>query len=505
VNWIEKLRKRDYYGRRLLYAALALAFLVRLWHIAAPIADRHSWNQVSAATVIRHFVEDGIDPLHPQWDVLTGPAVGPRIEAEEAPIYHVAVALLAKLYGPHEPLARLLSIIASLLGAVFLYRLTRRLADGPAAFFAAVFYLFAPFSWYFGRAIMSDAWMLAMIILAVERFEFWTREKCFAALLTAAGAVALAGLFKPFALHVGVALLLLQLARGGFKSLFDVKLVVFALIALAPPLAWVAYAASIGSLGNVVGSGESMLTAQHIWGPPSLLWSPKFWFTIQARLFDQMATPLVTACAVAAFVWADGRKQTGVALAWLAGFLVYLLLVRDGNQMHNYYQLPALPALALLGGIGLSALSRRIQGKWIALALPVFLLISALYVRTSFELDLSSQKAGEWARAVSRRNELIVVLDPGATRKNQAIYAAHRRGWHERALHETTLAQRRAWGARWLVSCLEDEQIAAHPQWLQHMNRYHRLFEFRGPWGRNGQEHTIAIYDLSIPAGALVR
>jgi len=26
VNWIEKLRKREYYGRHLWYAALALAF-----------------------------------------------------------------------------------------------------------------------------------------------------------------------------------------------------------------------------------------------------------------------------------------------------------------------------------------------------------------------------------------------------------------------------------------------------------------------------------------------
>lgn len=503
MNWIEKLRKREYYGRRLLYLALALAFVVRLWNFTAPIADRHSWNQVSAATVIRHFVEDGIDPLHPQWDVLKGPATGVRIEAEEAPLYHIAAALLAKVYGPHEPLARLLSIIASLLGAVFLYRLTRRLADGPAAFFATVFYLFAPFSWYFGRAIMSDAWMLTMIILAVERFEFWTREQCFTALLVAALAVALAGLFKPFALHIGVALLLLQLARRGAKSLFDPRLVLFAVIALAPPLAWVWHAARIGSLGNVVGGGESMLTAQHIWGPLALLWSGKFWFTIQARLLDQMATPLVTACAVLAFVWADGRKQTGVALAWLAGFIVYLLLVRDGNQMHNYYQLPALPALALLGGIGLSALSRRLPGKWIALALPVFLLVAALYVRTSFELDLSSQKAGEWVRAVSHHDELIVVLDPGVTRKNQAIYAAHRRGWHERAIHENTLPQKRAWGARWLVSCLEENQIAAHPQWLERMGRYHKLFEFRGPWGRKRQQHTITIYDLSLPAGAL--
>lgn len=501
MSWLEKLRRDEYFLRRALYVVLMLGFLVRLWNLTAPIADRHSWNQVSAATVIRHFLEDDLDPLHPQWDVLAGPDTGPRVEAEEAPIFHLVAATLARWLGPLEPTARLLSIFGSLLAAWLLFRLVRRLADGPAALFTTIFFLFAPFGWYFGRTIMSDAWMLAAIILAVERFDAWTHDNRFSTLMQAALATALAGLFKPFALHIGITILLWLLVRRGWRSLFDIRLVAYALVSLVPPLLWVWWASQIGTLGNVVGQGENLLTAAHLFGPISLLWQPKFWYVLQARLFDQMASPVVPALALIALILPDSRRQTGLALCWLAGVLFYLLLVRDGNYMHNYYQLPALPVFAMLAGLGLSSFSARVPQRWTALFILAFLIISALYVRTSFYLDLSSQKAGELVRQYSASSDLILALDPGVTRKNQVIYAAHRRGWHIRAVHENTIEKHRQWGARWLATCLEDSQIAAHPEWLDRLAKWRKVNEIKGPFGRRKKTHTISIYDLDLPPG----
>jgi len=492
-----------------LAAVLLLGFLVRLWHIAAPIADRHSWNQVSAATVIRHFVRDGIDPFHPQWDVLEGEGTGPRIEAEEAPIYHVVAAALTRLFGGLEVMARLLSIVASLLAAFILYRLAARLTDASTGLFASFFFLLAPFSWFFGRAIMSDMWMLAMLALAVERYECWLRRVRFADLLQAGLAVLLAGLFKPFALHIGLTLIVLQIGARGFRSLFDWRLVVFALLALCLPLAWVAYAAKIGSLGNVVvGEGESALTAERIMGPLSLLWSGAFWMKIQARVLDQMATPIVSILAVLAFVFrrkkfSENSEHNGmtlfyVSLAWLTGAFAYLLLVRDGNQMHNYYQLPFIPPFVLLAAIGTRALSQRIPSQWIMLILLCFSLVSFFYVRTSFALDLSSQRAGELVGEVSRPDDLIVAFDPGSTRKNQVIYAAERRGWHTRSIQENTIEMYRKRGARWLVVCLEEEQIASHPEWLERLADLPKVTETSGDLGPRGEKHFIKVYRLAL-------
>ncbi len=492
-----RLATDEHFARRVLFAVLALGFVVRLWNLTAPIADRHSWNQISTATVIRHFVEDGLDPLHPQWDVLKGDETGPRIEAEEAPLYHVATALFARLFGPPEPIARLLSIIASLVAAWFLFRLVRRLADDLAATCAALFFLLAPFGWYYGRAVMSDMWMVAMLVVAVERYEYWLREKCPAALFQAALAVMLAGLFKPFALHVGLALLIMQIGRGGLRSLLDWRLFVFAAIALAPPLLWVRHAAQIGSLGNVTAAGESWLTAEHLWGPVGLLWSGEFWFKIQARLLDQMATPIVSVLAGVALLWPESRRRAGPLIAWLIAALAYLLLVRDGNQMHDYYQLPFLPVLAALAGIGLAQLATRLDHRWIALLLAVFVVWSGLYVRSAFRLDLSSHRAGLLVREVSRHDDLILALDPGVTRKNQVLYAAHRRGWHERSLKADTITKHVARGARWLVLCLSDDQWERHPQWRERLDGLPLIARDRGAYGPRGQTHTLEVYSLA--------
>lgn len=497
MNWVERLRHDAGFARRALLLVLAVGFAVRLFQLTAPIADRHSWNQVSTATVIRHFVEDGIDPLRPQWDVLLGADTGVRIEAEEAPIFHVVAAVLAKLVGSLEPAARLLSILASLLAACWLFRLASRLADGAAGVFAAAFFLLGPFSWFYGRAIMSDMWMVAMLVLAVERYDAWLRDECPGALWTAAAAVMLAGLFKPFALHVGLALAILQIARGGWRSLLDWRLAVFTVIALVPPVAWVAYSASVGTLGNVVAAeGESWLTASHLWGPLSLLASPHFWFKIQARLFDQMATPLVALLAAATLIAPSARRQAGVGWAWLAAAFAYLLLVRDGNQMHDYYQLPFVPVFALLAGIGLASLSLRLSPKIVAVVLIAFAVWSGLYVRAAFRQDLSSQRAGELVGSVSAPDDLIVAIDPGSTRKNQVLYAAHRRGWHDRKIRPDTVAQHAAWGARWLVTCLEDAQIAAHPEWAAGVAGLPVAARDAGPYGPRGARHTITVYDL---------
>jgi hypothetical protein len=63
-----------------LIAVLILAACLRLYRLDSPIADEQSWNQVSAATVIRHFTRDGVDFFHTRWDVLKRGTTGPRIE-----------------------------------------------------------------------------------------------------------------------------------------------------------------------------------------------------------------------------------------------------------------------------------------------------------------------------------------------------------------------------------------------------------------------------------------
>ncbi|MCZ7582469.1 MAG: glycosyltransferase family 39 protein [Deltaproteobacteria bacterium] len=422
MSLVERLAAPAAARRALLLITLA-AVVVRLPYLTAPIADRHSWNQCSTATVIRNFATGGFDLLHPEWDVLDPGPPARNIEAEEAPIYSGVSAFLYVLFGASHAWPRLLSILAMAVGGFFLFRLAGRLFD-PAAAVAAVFlWHFSPYPWYFGRTIMSDPWMLASGVAAADYFHRWlqddrTRDLALAGLWTC-----LAGLFKAFALHIGVLFALALLARRGPRGVLDKRLLWFAALCLVLPVAWIAYAAKIGSLGNVLTKpGDAVVAAPHLWGDPALLLTPKFWLKIQSRVFDRAMTPLATALVVAAFWFADVRRKTHYPLFWLVAALVYVAIVRSGNYEHNYYQLPFVPGFVLIAGAGAAELVRRARTRLdpdralIGGALA-FLALSLVYVRAEYRQDLSSVRAAEIAAEVTRPDDLLLVLDPGATRK----------------------------------------------------------------------------------------
>ena len=486
-------------ARLLLYAILILSMAARFYHLNAPIADSHSWNQISAATTIRNFEKYGIDFFHPRWDLLEKGHPGPRIEAEEAPIYHTLVALGATETN-FVRRARFISIIFGTLAGLFLFRLMRRKSDDTAALIATFFFLFGPFPFFFFRAVMSDAAMMFGIVASLFYFDRYLETPTWRDALLAGAMLSLAGLFKPFALHAAFPMAILTFAKMRWAAFRRPELYVFAVIALVPPLAWVGWAMHVGTLGNVTNeTGTGGLTK--MFGELSLLWSPRWYNILQARVFDQMLTPVVTAMAFAALVIRSSRKQSGFFLVWFIGVALYFAIVRMANQEHNYYQLPATAPMAALGGIGLSAILHKLHGtKREAAAgfvLLLFAVVSMLYVRPRFALEMSSHIAGKMVAAETSSSEKIVVVDPGATRKNQVLFAADREGWHFQHLKPEDIQRYKDLGAKAVVLVLEDSQQARAADTKEALSEQATLVKrTEGAYGKDGRNHEITIYRL---------
>jgi 4-amino-4-deoxy-L-arabinose transferase-like glycosyltransferase len=494
---------------RALYCILALGLFVRLFHLTAPVADRHSWKQIAMAMVVRHYLEDGIAPLHPQWDIIIGDDNGPVYQAQESPLYYVTVAVLCKLLGPQEPITRLFSIAWSLIGAVFLFRLTRRRAGGRAALFAAFFYLLAPLSWYQGRTLQAESFMGACLIIAMERFDLFAADPRDAWLLQSGLALLVAAQLKPYALHAMAPMAVWLALQRGWRALADRRLATVAALVILPEAAWLAWGVHLGSLGNVVprggpggplGIATRLFAGNNLFGSWQMLASGKFWFVLQARIFDQMATPIVSVLALLALILPAARRQAAFGLVWLLGPVVYVLLVRDGNYIHNYYQFPFIAPFAMLAGVGLATAAERWPGRWVAIVLVAFAVMAALYVRTSFYLDMASVRAGELARQYSAPNDLIVAVDPGVDRNNQVIYAAHRRGWHFNDVPPDLVDVYRRRGAKWIAVCLDKEQMAKHPEWRARLGGLPRVAAETGFWGSRGEWHLVELYRLTPTA-----
>ena len=119
----------------LLLIILVFAFLVRLYKINIPLADHHSWRQADTAAVARNFYKDGFNFLKPQTDNFS-PVNDPskdgrslentdRLFLVEPPVYNSIVFALYNFFGPHEYLARLVTIIFSLISISVIFIIVR--------------------------------------------------------------------------------------------------------------------------------------------------------------------------------------------------------------------------------------------------------------------------------------------------------------------------------------------------------------------------------------------
>ena len=104
---------------------IAVGFLARLVNITKPILEVAMWRQCDTASIARNFYYNGMNIFYPQ--VMQGGTTEGYIGGTEFQIYPFTVAILYQIFGVHEYLGRLVSILAFCGGAFFLYRLSRNM------------------------------------------------------------------------------------------------------------------------------------------------------------------------------------------------------------------------------------------------------------------------------------------------------------------------------------------------------------------------------------------
>lgn len=159
---------------KILLLIFAVAFLVRLIRIDAPISGVHSWRQARHAMVARNFYRHGMNVLYPQVD---WGGKEPLLIQSEFNIYAYQVALLYKLFGVHESLGRTLSLTYAMGTLLFLYLIAKRYCGEKVALWAGAFYALAPTLIYYGRAFMPEQMMLFCSVAGISCFSQWLDTK----------------------------------------------------------------------------------------------------------------------------------------------------------------------------------------------------------------------------------------------------------------------------------------------------------------------------------------
>lgn len=415
----------------ILIGVIVSAFIVRFYKIDNPVADWHSWRQADTSAVSRNFVKFGINLLKPQYDDLSNVASGREnpegLRFVEFPIYNAATATAYKLVGIFslEVWGRILTIIASVFTLIFIYLLTKKYAGEPAGIFAAFFFAFLPYSIYYGRVILPEPSMV-MFSLGSLWFisELSDKQKniyFFLSILFFLFAL----LIKPTAIFFGLPILYLLLSLKKSPRVIFLYLLSFA-FAFLPLLAWRLY---IQRFPEGIPASSWLLNGDNIRFKGA-------WFR---WIFGERIGKLILGywglvfLGIGTFL-VKNKKRIVIELLGISS-LLYLIIFATGNVRHDYYQIPILPTVAILCGIGLDYFVRNRNKEhssiWAMpfLAVVLFLTFALSWYEVQGFFNINHPEIVEAGKKVNEtipQNAKVIAPYGGDT---AFLYQTNRKGW----------------------------------------------------------------------------
>ena len=409
-----------------------LTFIPMLYKINNPVADWHSWRQADTAAVSRNFVKDNFNLLYPQSDSLLplNPKQLPnpdRLFINEFPFYNAIVAVLYQNLGINETLARLVSVIFSSLGAVFLYLLAKKLFSNKIALTTSLFYAFNPYNVYYGRVIMPDPTFVSLSIVSFYYFVNWVdSKKVFQGLLMTLS-LALAMLVKPYAVFMIIPMIYFAFLKQGVKIFKFKQAYLFSVLAFIPVILW-RYHYHLHP--------EANFDTNWLFNQTNIRFTGAFFRWL---IFDRLNRLIFATGGFVLFILglldSVTSKTKGLIFTWLASVFLYMTIFAMGNVTHDYYQLPIMPVGSILVSLGFWSLvnkSKKISLKLfnssIALVLLVLSFAFGWYeVRGFFNINRPEIViAGQAVDQKTPQNSIVIApyqADPAF------LYQTNRYGW----------------------------------------------------------------------------
>jgi len=445
-----------------------------------------SWRECDTQSMARSLAFEDFDLLRPRVD-WRGDGDG-GVEAE-MPLYQAIVALVLRAVGEAEWPGRVVSLLATLLGALAWFDLLRRsLGSVRAAGFGTAALLASGSIVLISCRVMPDAFSVSMCLVgwallarAAKADGVHTTTMIAATLCTSLGCLA-----KPTSLQI------VAMQAGWLLTMAPTRLrhwqtwVHFAAV-IAATFAWMAHAAAIGEetglTFGVLSSGDSKVPhLEHLLAP---------------GLYLSLARTTLVYGALPAAVLAFGRLACTRQLRWrdlavlapAALALVFTMRYSSSGDMGPHYHVGA----AIAGAWLVARATAAAPPRWALVLLAVLIAGSSI---VSFERERSARQLASdaailtVARAVREATEpgdLVVVrsaktrFDDYWNRRNNfedpvLLHHARRFGWvvpsGEFGVDELQRLERR--GARAFVDLLPEQPISRSNAWLK--ERLHCVF-----------------------------
>jgi 4-amino-4-deoxy-L-arabinose transferase-like glycosyltransferase len=331
-----------------LYAILIIisGFIARLINVTDPILEVAMWRQCDTASIARNFYYHGMNIFYPQ--ILNGGATEGYIGGTEFHLYPFTVAILYKIFGVHEYLGRLISILAFCGGAFFLYKLSRKYTNEMIAIIALLFYTFNPYIFFYSRSFQPESTMLFLSITMLYFFSEWIEKEGrwrFAIMTLCATA---AFLVKIPTICLGLPLLYLCLRKYRISFILQWKLWLFAIISLVPVILWCKHSTYLRSIkglswGNFHLSGYSTYI------------DPHFYYRIfYAEIFASCLIYIGGVFFVLGILFTIRKGESRYIHYWLLAIIISFFLGGEGTAYHTYHTITIIAPASLMVGYAIS-------------------------------------------------------------------------------------------------------------------------------------------------------
>lgn len=320
----------------------------------------HHFRQAHTSLAARNYAFHDANFLHPTIDGVT---YEKDLYLNEFPLYPYLVGTLWRFLGEHLFIARLLSIVFTILALGYYHRLlSRYIADRLVVNLSLVAMSITPVVSYFGRCVERQSLFLFLLLMGTYWLLVYLDEKKKPALLPATLGLSLAILLNPFAVYMALPLGWYALKQTHARHWLDWRLYLVALLVVVPALAWYLYAAAVS---RTLATADMLAIHEH-----RNLLSPAHYamwldFGNWERLFMnfvRFVTPSLPALLVFLYGVFESLREPGLGFfkMWLLAVSVYFLFdfYPVAVAVHQYYFMNIAPLTALFFAWGLVHLVR---------------------------------------------------------------------------------------------------------------------------------------------------
>lgn len=345
---------------------------IRLYDLTDLPLDFHSTRQLLSATKARGMYYETRTDVATEYKSFAVQQWQFRASVEPE-FFERVVATTYQFTGEQVWIARIYSSMFWMIGAIFIFLLTRKLTNIDGAIASTAIYVFLPYAIIASRSFQPDPLMTMLIIIFLWAVYEWAEKQTYQLAI-------IAGLFGGFAIYIKFVAAFFIISGGvgavtSYKSIKEAvknpQLYLMSILGIIPGAAYLIYGIFFTDYLSDQFSGRFI---------PTLFLSPSY-YVGWLNMLNLVLGGFILMLALLGLFFYDDKKQRFLITLWL-GYLTFGFYFNFHISTHDYYSLPLIPIVALsiapLASFLFTKLSEITNTKFLRLSSFLFLLFGLL-------------------------------------------------------------------------------------------------------------------------------